>query len=67
MTFPDNLAARYPHTVAAFTAMGALDHVERIARLDAIWDAIRRGESSAVSDDIYSQLPSPIPHLLSQL
>ena len=46
MTFPDDLAARYPHTVAAFAAMGALDHVERIARLDAIWDAIRRGEPS---------------------
>jgi lycopene cyclase CruA len=59
MTFLDDLAARYPHTVAAFDAMGALDHVERIERLDAIWDAIRRGEPSAVSDDIYSQLPNP--------
>jgi hypothetical protein len=37
--------------------MGAGDHMERIARFDAIWDAIRRGEPSAVSDDIYSQSP----------
>ncbi len=62
MTFPDDLAERYPHTVASFTAMGALDHLDRIARLDAIWDAIRRGESSAANDDIYSQLPSPNPY-----
>ena len=27
------LSARYPHTVAAFTAMGALDHLEKIAPL----------------------------------
>jgi lycopene cyclase CruA len=32
----------YPHTVAAFAAMGALDHLDRIARLDAIWDGIRQ-------------------------
>src|SRR5258707_10759166 len=53
-----NLAARYPNTVAAFAAMGALDHLERIARLDTIWDAIRRGEPTAVGDDIYSQSPT---------
>jgi lycopene cyclase CruA len=40
--------------------MGALDHLEQIARLDAIWDAIRRGEPGAVDRNIYSQ--SPIPH-----
>jgi hypothetical protein len=39
-------AARYPRTVAAFSAMGALDQLERIARLDAAWDTIRRGEQS---------------------
>jgi lycopene cyclase CruA len=60
-----NLAARYPHTVAAFAAMGALDHLERIARLDAIWDAIRRGDPSVISADIYSQ--SPISNLQSPI
>src|SRR5690349_11691216 len=55
-------AARYPNTVAAFNAMGALDHLERIARLDAIWDAIRRGEPSAFDQDVYTQSPSSIPH-----
>ncbi len=35
--------------------MGALDHLERIGRLDAIWDAIRSGEPGTVRDDIYSQ------------
>jgi lycopene cyclase CruA len=62
-TIPAVLAARYPHTVAAFAAMGALDHLERIARLDTIWDAIRRGDPFVVSDDIYSQ--SPISNLQS--
>ena len=60
MIIPAEIAARYPHTVAAFAAMGALDHLEQIARLDAAWDAIRRGALDAVSDDIYSpQLPTP--------
>jgi lycopene cyclase CruA len=36
-----DLAARYPRTVAAFQAMGALDHLERVLRLDATWDGIR--------------------------
>src|SRR5262245_33170541 len=35
------LAERYPLTMAAFAAMGALDHLDRIARLDAVWDEIR--------------------------
>jgi lycopene cyclase CruA len=62
MTTPATLASHYPHTVAAFTAMGALDHLERIARLDATWDAIRRGDPRAIDQAIYSQsshLPTP--------
>ncbi|MFL5801927.1 MAG: hypothetical protein ACJ8CR_09320, partial [Roseiflexaceae bacterium] len=39
---PTPLTERYPHTAAAFAAMGALDHLDRIAQLDAIWDEIRR-------------------------
>jgi lycopene cyclase CruA len=42
---PADLAERYPRTVAAFAAMGALDQLERIARLDETWDAIRRGQA----------------------
>jgi lycopene cyclase CruA len=58
------LANRYPRTVAAFAGMGALDHLNRIARLDATWDAIRRpsgyADSSAPSarHDIYSLISS---------
>ena len=50
----DNLAARYPRTIAAFAAMGALDHIDRIQRLDATWDAIRR------SPTLDSPLPSGV-------
>lgn len=32
---------RYPHTCAAFAAMNASDHLERIVRLDEIWRGIR--------------------------
>ncbi|HEU5103302.1 MAG TPA: hypothetical protein VFU22_29980, partial [Roseiflexaceae bacterium] len=55
------LAERYPQTFAAFAEMGALDHLERIARLDAIWDAIRCGEPGAVPYDTYSQSPTRNP------
>src|SRR5215213_5542564 len=66
---PDNpmyeaLAARFPRTVAAFAAMGALDHLDRVAQLDAIWDEIRqpttdhRSPTTAhrrpTTDDIYA-------------
>ena len=37
-----DLADRYPRTVAAFSEMGALDHLERILRFDTVWDEIRR-------------------------
>jgi lycopene cyclase CruA len=52
------LAERYPRSVAAFAAMGALDHLSQIVRLDSTWDAIRRGDSAAVDDELYSQLPT---------
>jgi lycopene cyclase CruA len=64
MPSPNDLAVHYPNTVAAFAAMGALDHLEQIARLDLIWDAIRRGDSGAVDHDVYSQLPPSTPQLL---
>ena len=41
------LATTYPATVAAFTAMGALDHLDRIAALDASWAQIRAGIAPA--------------------
>jgi lycopene cyclase CruA len=63
----DTLTGRYPLTVAAFAAMGALDHLDRIARLDSIWDAIRRGEQSQRYDAAYAEsaiynLPSAIEY-----
>lgn len=51
------LAAQYPRTVAAFEAMGALDHLERITRLDATWAAIRRHDPLAAPPGIYRQAP----------
>jgi len=38
---PADLARRYPRTLAAFEEMGALEHLERIAHLDAVWAEIR--------------------------
>ena len=64
-TIPAVLAARYPHTLEAFSAMGALDHLERIARLDAIWDVIRRGAHGAVAQEVYSVLPTPNPQQIT--
>jgi lycopene cyclase CruA len=61
MTIPAEIAARYPHTVAAFAAIGALDHLDRIAQLDATWDAIRSGDPSSLGDEIYSQSPISNP------
>ena len=51
------LAERYPRTVAAFAEMGALDHLDRIARLDAVWEGIRQGKQAPFDDSIYSQAP----------
>ncbi|MBK9710644.1 MAG: hypothetical protein IPO81_04800 [Kouleothrix sp.] len=55
------LAERYPNTVAAFAAMGALDHLDRIVRLDQVWDGIRQGRQSQADDAIYAQVPSLEP------
>lgn len=51
------LAERYPLTVAAFAQMHALEHLERVARLDAVWEAIRRGEPAGLPDTIYAYVP----------
>ncbi len=40
---------RYPRTAAAFRAMGADEHLERVARLDAVWAGIR-GAAGAPQD-----------------
>lgn len=39
-----SLRTRYPLTVQHFLAMGALDHLERVARLERGWERIMRGE-----------------------
>ena len=59
----DDLAERYPHTVAAFTVMDALDHLERIARLDAVWEEMRdvRGQRSEGLKTQNSTLKTPLP------
>lgn len=38
---PADLAGRYPRSLAAFAQMGALEHLERIAHMDAVWAAIQ--------------------------
>ncbi len=40
----ERLQARYPQTVEHFLAMGALEHLERVARLEQGWERILRGE-----------------------
>lgn len=40
----ERLQPRYPQTVEHFLAMGALDHLERVARLEHGWERIMRGE-----------------------
>jgi lycopene cyclase CruA len=37
------LAERYPQTVRQFAAMGALDHLERVWRLEQGWERMMRG------------------------
>ena len=49
-TIDPTIVARYPRTFATFEAMGATEHLERIMRLDAVWDAIRQGGTHAVAD-----------------
>lgn len=40
----ERLQARYPQTVEHFLAMDALEHLERVARLEQGWERILRGE-----------------------
>src|SRR5690242_13645437 len=54
-----DLAARYPRTIAAFTAMGALDHLDRILKLDQAWDGIRSGRMPKLLGAVYDLTPSP--------
>ncbi|HEU4328035.1 MAG TPA: hypothetical protein VFS21_33165 [Roseiflexaceae bacterium] len=44
-------AERYPRTAAAFRAMGAEEHLERVVRLDAVWAEMRRAADA--SQDCY--------------
>lgn len=55
-TLYQRLRTRYPQTVAAFEAMGAHDHLERIWRLEHGWEQILRGETDA---SIYTTTESP--------
>ncbi|GAB4433468.1 MAG: hypothetical protein OHK0015_22270 [Chloroflexi bacterium OHK40] len=50
----ERLRLRYPLTVAHFAAMGALDHLERVARLERGWERIMRGEYDR---DVYELVP----------
>lgn len=46
----------HPQTTAAFEAMGALDHLERIRRLDEAWQAIRAGVARPASQLHYARV-----------
>ncbi len=43
MMLVEQLFERYPQTVEQFVAMGALDHLERAARLEQSWEQIMQG------------------------
>ncbi len=43
-TLAERLRLRYPHTVASFEAMGALDHLERVWGLERGWEGILHGD-----------------------
>lgn len=63
----DAVAARYPNTVAAFASMNALDHLERIVRLDGVWQQIRqatanKGRPSGAAQSPVYNLQSSISH-----
>ena len=60
----ETLAARYPRTIAAFSAMGALDHLDRIMKLDQTWNDIRSGSMRKPQEDVYTLSPiasHPLP------
>ena len=45
----DEIAQQYPHTFAAFNRMNAVDHLERVGRLDQTWSNIRTATSNGTS------------------
>jgi lycopene cyclase CruA len=57
---PAALEQLYPQTVAAFRSMGAPEHLERIARLDHVWQGIRARSMPASSNHVYT-LTSALP------
>lgn len=54
-TLANELRPRFPATVAAFEAMGALDHLARVQRLDQGWQQIAHGEQP---QGLYQLLPA---------
>ncbi len=56
------IAERYPRTMAAFAAMNAQDHLERIIRLDAVWRDIRQAvatnQPAPLHRDTWRELPA---------
>ncbi len=56
------IATTYPRTYAAFEQMSALDHLERIMRLDTTWAGIRAlggMPRNAIADDVYRLASGP--------
>jgi lycopene cyclase CruA len=51
----ERLRCDYPQTVAAFEAMGAAEHLERVWWLERNWERILRGEYSSA---VYEQRPA---------
>ncbi|NTW01303.1 MAG: hypothetical protein HGA19_08310 [Oscillochloris sp.] len=60
-TLVEELQEHYPQTVEHFLEMGAIEHLERVAHLDASWAQIMRG---SYNTDIY-EVVSELPHLKS--
>jgi lycopene cyclase CruA len=53
---------RYPRTLAAFNAMNASDHLERIMRLDEIWHNIRTTVANDAPSLTYRNAWQSLPH-----
>ncbi len=53
----EHLQARYPQTVSHFLAMNALDHLERVARLEQGWQRIMDGAYDPAIHTIDPALP----------
>jgi lycopene cyclase CruA len=51
----ERLQARYPQTVSHFVTMNALDHLERVARLEQGWQRIMGG---AYDDSVHTLVPT---------